>query len=458
MKKTSLNKILCACCLLAILGCSDYLEVETPKDHIDKTKVFSDDQLATAALTQVYSLMRANGFLSGTTSGAGVLLGCYTDELEATTTRTVAFRNFYEGSVLSNNSGISELWNQSYKQIYMANTMIEGLTATNALTENIRRQLLGEAYTVRALIHLYLCQTFADVPYVTTTDYKINQKITKLKARQVLENVVEDLIEAEKLLVPAYPSAEKVRINQAAAQAFLARAYLYLENWDKAAYYAQLVIENSAYDLDELDKVFLKTGKSAIWQFKPEFEGKNALEADSYIFESVPAPDVKIALDLLNAFEPDDNRKVEWLKGVGTGEVNSHAYKYRLRGGSLGGSSTEYSTIIRIEEMYLIAAEAAAEQQNWDVCNDMINKIRSRVGLAEVSVANREEAVSTILQERRVELFCEYGHRFYDLKRKGRLNAVTLNKSGWQPHFSVLPLPENELLLNPNLLPQNIGY
>jgi hypothetical protein len=51
------------------------------------------------------------------------------------------------------------------------------------------------------------------------------------------------------------------------------------------------------------------------------------------------------------------------------------------------------------------------------------------------------------------------GHRFFDLKRLGMLDSVlTLEKPGWNTTDALFPLPESELLLNPNLLPQNDGY
>ena len=67
--------------------------------------------------------------------------------------------------------------------------------------------------------------------------------------------------------------------------------------------------------------------------------------------------------------------------------------------------------------------------------------------------------MKAIRQERQVELFTEFGHRFFDLKRWGLLDEI-LNgiKPGWNETDRVLPLPEKELLVNPNLQPQNAGY
>ncbi|WP_430613202.1 RagB/SusD family nutrient uptake outer membrane protein [Flavobacterium sp. JP2137] len=437
-------------------GCSDFLDIDAPKDQIDRTKVFNDDQLATAALTNTYTLMRNNGFLSGNTSGVGYLLGCYTDELEVTDPQTIYYKNFYLCTVVSNNTALTELWNHSFKQIYNVNTILEGIELSTGLTESVKNQLYGEALAIRGILHFYLTQTFGAVPYVTTTDYNLNKQIGKLANDQVMQKAIDDLVEAEELLLDQYPTSERVRINKSVVQAFLARMYLYTENWAFAIEYTQKVINKPAFELEDLDNVFLKESKSAIWQFKPEIEGWNTLEADAYVFEALPAPYARLSQYLLNDFEPNDLRKVKWVNTVGNLQENSHAYKYKQRGSS--SPSKEFSVIIRIEEMYLIAAEATAANADWQLCNDMLNSIRTRAGLSEVSVFDYSTALEAVLQERKIELFCEFGHRFYDMKRTNRLGVLATVKPNWQPYFALLPIPENELLLNTNLRPQNIGY
>lgn len=456
MKKITSYLLLAGFTILT--GCNDFLEIEMPKDQIDHTKVFNDERLATAALTQVYTLMRGNGFLSGNTNGCGFLLACYTDELEITTTQTIYFKNFYDGTVLPSNSVITEWWNHTYRQIYTVNTVLEGLEQATAISGTVKQQLQGEALAVRGMLHFYLAQTFGAVPYVTTTDYRVNQQTGKLPAAAVIQRAENDLKQAEGLLTATYPSAERVRINQAVAQALLARLYLYTKQWQPAQQYAETVLANAAYKPEPLNRVFLKDSQSVLWQFKPEIEGRNALEADTYIFEALPAPQSRLSKAFLNSLEMNDLRKETWVRYVAGSSEDAHAYKYTQRGGSSSMPSKEYSVIMRIEELYLIAAEAAAEQNNWETCNAMLNTLRNRAGLPDVEVSDPVSAIEAVLKERRTELFCEFGHRFYDLKRRNRLNDLLQVKPGWQPYFSLLPLPENELLLNPNLLPQNAGY
>ena len=84
--------------------------------------------------------------------------------------------------------------------------------------------------------------------------------------------------------------------------------------------------------------------------------------------------------------------------------------------------------------------------------------MRNTAGLSDTPAITADEIIAAVLQERRFELFTEYGHRFFDLKRSGALDTVLpLVKSGWNSTDQLWPIPETELLANPNLT-QNPGY
>lgn len=442
--------------LLLATGCNDFLEVEVPKDMVDQTKTFNDDRTAEAALHHAYVLLTENGFLSGNAGAAPVLLGCYTDELEVTSPSFPDYMNFYNGAVLANNSSVSALWNQTYAQIYTVNNILEGLKNSTGITESVKAQLQGEALAIRGILHFYLAQTFGEVPYVTSVDYKVNQKIGKLSVNAVMERALTDLKDAEEILLPTYPTAERIRINKSVVQGFMARMYLYMKNWSLARQYAESLVNNAEYAPFPVDGLFLKESKSAIWQLKPTINGMNTYEALTYTFFAVPAPNIKLSTSLLGIFEAGDLRRAHWIKFIDSDQQNAHNYKYTKMGFST--PVAEYSVVLRIEEMYLIAAESAAQLQDFDSYNLYMNQIRNRAGLDDVYVQSVDQAVRAILQERQIEFFCELGHRFYDLKRTDRLMDLQAVKPNWKQNLSILPLPENELLLNPNLLPQNTGY
>lgn len=456
--KTFCNYIVMLAAVAVMVGCEDFLEVDMPKDQMGSVAVFNDDKLAEAAWINTYSNLRMNGFLNGKTDGIGFLLACYADDLDVTNPTAIYYRNFFEHSVMPSNEAVANLWNSSYKQIYYVNAVLEGVERSELMSDAMKKQIKGEALAVRAILHFYLAQTFGDVPYVTDTDYEVNRKVGKIGVTEVMNLTVADLKKAEELLHQQYASAERVRINKGAVQAFLARMYLYTENWTLALQYAETVISTPGYEPEQLENLFLKESTSALWQFKPEIGGLNAIEANTYIFEALPAPESRLSQSLLNSFETDDLRKEHWIKFLGADFMNAHAFKYTVRGGSSSNASKEYSVVLRIEEQYLIAAEAAAHLADWDTANGRLNTIRSSRGLEKVEFFETQQLVNAVLKERRAEFFCEFGHRFYDLKRLARLDDLLETKPKWRAALQILPLPENELLLNPNLLPQNTGY
>ena len=110
-------------------------------------------------------------------------------------------------------------------------------------------------------------------------------------------------------------------------------------------------------------------------------------------------------------------------------------------------------------EQYLIRAEARAQLGNISGAQQDVNKIRNRAGLSNTTSTTPVSLVVAVLQERKMELFTEQGLRWFDLKRTGLANSILeATQPNWKSNQIILPLPESELLLNNNLLPQNTGY
>jgi hypothetical protein len=112
-----------------------------------------------------------------------------------------------------------------------------------------------------------------------------------------------------------------------------------------------------------------------------------------------------------------------------------------------------------LAELYLVRAEALAMQNNLTAALSDLNMIRKRAGLSNLPTnLNKEQILSAISQERRVELFIEWAHRWFDLKRTG--NAITVLrplKPSLEESDLLYPIPYSQLETNPYLL-QNPGY
>jgi len=452
------NKILLVFALITILGCDDFVTVEEPYFQLTGSTVFADKSTANAAMVDIYSKLRDGGLLYGSTSGSTATLGMYADELVYYGATDANFFPMYSNALLSTSPLLSQFWNTSYHQIYCANAVIEGCQNSTGLTTAEKNQFIGEALFVRALVHSYLVSVYGAIPYIKTTDYTLNSVQSRMPISDVYEHIISDLETAVTLLPDAYISAERVRPNRSAASALLARIYLYDERWAEAANAASAVINNALYVWeDDIDAVFLKNSTATIWQFSPKLTGNNTNEGALFIFQTGPPTTVGLSTALYTSFEPNDLRKTHWIAAVTNGTSTwYHAHKYKRKTNTT--PSQEYSIVLRLSEQYLIRAESRARQGELSSAKEDLNKVRQLAGLPNTTALTAVALVDAVLEERQHELFTEFGHRFIDLKRTGSLDAVLpLTKSGWNSTDQYWPLPENELLINPNLT-QNPGY
>lgn len=464
-KKTGLQASAGCCKLLlagvltiAFTGCEDYLQVDLPSSQLTADAVYEDTSTATAALLNVYANVRGTGMFSGTASGITAEMGLYADELQYYGSPTYFAVNFYNNSLIASNSQITSWWSSAYAQIYAANAVIEGVQGSETLPEAVRQQLSGEAIFLRALLHFHLENLYGDIPYVTTTDYRINNVVPRMPSAQVYNRIASDLEEAITLLSEDYPAQGRSRANKQVARALLSRVYLYMGDFAAAADMASALINDSAtYSLPAPELSYLKDSPSAIWQFMPSVEGKNTDEGTTFIFQQGPPSFVALNNGLVEAFESGDLRRGAWVREVNGTDTWYHAFKYKERLST--SESVEYPIILGLAEQYLIRAEARAMQSDLIGAVSDINIIRLRAGLGETDASSQPELIEAIMKERRLELFTEYGHRFFDLKRNGLLDtALSGVKPGWQSTDARLPIPETQIIINPNLAPQNPGY
>lgn len=455
-KKITAALISCLLCL----SCNKILEV-TPSSKITFEQTFSDDLTAISAIRGVYGdmLQYAHAF-SGANQSMQALLGLSADELSETL-NTPILKQFENNALRANNEHIKNLWNSIYNTIYAANAVMNGIEQSESITENTKNSLKGEALFIRAFSHFYLVNIFGKVPIVITTDYAVNSQLSRQDTNVVYDQIITDLLEAEQLLNDEYINGERVRPVKATATALLARVYLFTNNWVKAEQSATTVIEDAKFSLVELADISLSNNGEAIWQLHSSSLTENAATNEGIYF-LYPSYYNALRPEFIDAFETGDLRKIEWT------QVNSGflvPYKYRVSGS--GGSRSEYSTVFRLAEPYLIRAEAKIQQDNIEGGVEDLNEIRSRArdenpgDLPDLPASlNKTDALLAVQQERKVELFTEWGHRWLDLKRWGIASEVLLPLKGleWQNTDMLYPIPQIELDRNRKLGNQNQGY
>ncbi|WP_335965397.1 RagB/SusD family nutrient uptake outer membrane protein [Galbibacter sp. PAP.153] len=445
------------CCIVLLnFSCEDFVGVELPSSQLGTEVVFKDAASANAAMTGVYANIRDTGILSDLSYD----MGLYSDELDLYGSGTTNAQGFYQNSLMPSDNKIGSWWNDTYSQIYDVNAIIEHVNGSNNLSEDLVNQLMGEALFIRGMLHFYLSQVYGEIPYITTTDYKDNTAVSKMAVVDIFTHVEADLSEAVSLLPGSYSTDDRTRANRAVAMAFLARVYLYNGKWEKAKQMAGSVLEQTdLYQWEEnLESVFLKESSATLLQWYPKFEGNNTPEGRIFIFDSAPPDNVALASDLVKSFHPNDLRLTHWIRKISdTEESWYHSFKYKEKGSS--DPVKEYSVMLRLAEIYLIRSEASVRLGDFDLALSDLNKVRTRAGLAAITTRAPKMLLELIGEERRHEFFTENGHRFFDLKRNNRLDRVLSGiKTGWVSTDQLLPLPERELVLNPQLEPQNPGY
>lgn len=477
------KNIFVICLLASILAtsCKKYLTIPLPVDKISGSSAFTNDKSAAALISHVLGNLVTSQAFDG--EGIGFSAAEYSDEL---TNYSLKADNvaFYTNVVTNNLTG--KYWTSFYTHIYNCNLAIEGISASTSII-NYKNQWIGEALFLRAFLHFSLTNLYGDVPLVTSSDFRVNNTLGRTPKSEVYKQIIADLLQAKSLLSTDYRNATGVtttsrsRPNQMAATALLARVYLYAGEWAKAEEQANILIANTAtYELPTPAQTFLAASKETIWSFAVA-----PTEAEPYVrdyriyYNNVPAVLVPPATlnslgiyailspSLVSSFETEDQRLTAWASKTTTTAIPPALpqtyylmakYKSRVNG-------IENIVMLRLAEQYLIRAEARAQLNNVLGANSAqsdLNAVRGRAGLTGTPAITSTEMLAAIAKERRIELFTEHGHRFFDLKRTGTIDAVMsvaapLKGGTWTSQKQIWPIPANDILANPNLT-QAPGY
>ncbi|WP_212003903.1 RagB/SusD family nutrient uptake outer membrane protein [Chitinophaga sp. HK235] len=446
-------------------SCNKFVEVGLPPNKVTSDATFKDDPNATSAVVGLYSqVMAITNIASGSITA---YTGLASDEL----LYTLDIKNpkeFQSNTISSTNGIISlDLWSRPYQYIYQANACIEGISASTGISSGVKNQLLGECLLLRSFLYFYLIQLYGNVPYINFSDYTRSATLPRTDVSEIYQNIVNDLNKSKKLLTETNPTSGVVRPNKYAARALLARVYLYTGNWALAEEEATAVIESQKYSLvTDLSKVFLMNSNEAIWQIMPTGTIINTQEGNLFVSNSpVAVPTYLISDQLLSAFEPGDPRKTSWISTkVIAGRPYNFPFKYKIPA-KPNTVVTEYYNILRLAEQYLIRAESRIRLGKTNAGIEDINTLRKRArGNSSNILSDRaqnlsfDDAMKYLQQERRIELFAEWGQRWFDLKRF-KLASLVLKpiKPSWRDSDTLFPIPNSEILLNKNLT-QNNGY
>ena len=455
--------LICIC----FSSCKKFVQVSLPPNEIVSASVFADSADATSAILGIYILCMENGQMTIGNGGLSLYSGLSGDELIPTSSTNQNYYQFYKNSLLSSNLlNESDMWSIGYQLIYQANACLEGVESSTTLTNTLKSQLMAEAKFIRAFFYFNLVNLYGEVPLSISSNYNVNAIMGRSSVDSVYDQIFNDLSSALKLF-PTQITLGSSRPNYLSTEALLAKAYLYKSQWANAISASTEVINSGLYQLDTLNGIFLEGSTEAIWQLVPVLADYSTDEGLFYLPSSNNVkPGYIISSFLLNAFEQGDLRRINWLdSNIVNGTIYYYPYKYKLPY-DLGNVPNEAFTILRLSEQYLIRAEAEAQTDDISDAVGDLNIIRVRAGLPDYSGGMDKISVLTaIYHERQVELFCECGNRWFDLKRTNTLNQVMGGSNGvcaskggtWVLSADVYPIPLSQILANSSLI-QNNGY
>lgn len=353
-------------------------------------------------------------------------------------------------------------WNICYQQVFYTNIVLEGLNKISDGTVEWK-QVRGSALFKRAYAFFNLSQIFAPVYDSATAaadmgiplrlQSDVNIVSVRSSVKETYEQIINDLLEANSLLVNGIVYNFPNRPSKPAVSGLLARVYLSMRNYSKAFEYANLCLQqhNKLIDYNTLSTTavlpFATLHDEAIYQTR--MDNLNAY------FSSSNA-DVHVDSILYRSYVDNDLRKIIFFR------LNTVGLP-RLKGSYFGNSLA--FTGLATDEIFLIRAECYARAGNIAAAMSDLNILlakRWKTGtFIPFTATDPADALIKVLTERRKELVFR-NLRWSDLRRLNKEGAnITLTRVLNGQTYTlppndlryVLPIPTDEIALSG--IPQN---
>ncbi|MGB3467505.1 MAG: RagB/SusD family nutrient uptake outer membrane protein [Cyclobacteriaceae bacterium] len=519
IKTMKANNIIISAILILLInfGCSEDFLDRQPLDSVVSSNFYQTEEQAKQALVAIYDALQYQS--SPGVSWAPFLTmsdilsdDAYAGGGDANDGQEEDELNRF--NISTTNPIVHSLWLKNYTGIYRANIYLENIDGIDASEEFISRTT-AEAKFMRAYFHFELARFFENIPLMTFTikgasEYNQDQETPEETYNQIALDLVESINS-----LPEDTSDEPGRITKWAAEALLARVYLFYNGVygrdlqageetigsSAALAYLEDLINNSGHDLlpdyadnfslageFSIESVFeISHGDSPAWwdwnylrgsegNLASQLQGPRVTGSDNWdrgwsfatvtqkLFDDLSG-DPRREATIVTQTELDGNLTEGYQHtGYFSNKYTSDAEHWGSDGQFEHNRTTNYR-VIRYSDVLLMAAElGSGNAQNY------LDQVRSRVGLTSVPAT-----FDNIMNERRLELSLE-GIRYFDLLRQGIGVAdqeLSLSAErgplyiGDQAIFEVdfnpatkgfLPIPQVEVDLSNGTFNQNDGY
>jgi hypothetical protein len=443
-------------------SCKDSFLELSPYTQVPNDAAVSTEADLLVALRGTYAQLRSANLFGRTIQVIGDLGA---DNAFLSSRNSGRYFAFDQYIIPVNNADYEGYWNNAYTAILRANNIINAKLTESATVTHIK----GEAYALRALLYFNLVRSFAKsgdmaaegVPIVLSYDPTLKPK--RNTVQEVYTQILSDLDKAYTSMTEYNGSA---RLSKFAARGLAAKVAFYQGDYAKALTYATEVINSGGFTLLPSGAVLTYWANPASTSNKVETLFEVSADATlnagtdelGYIYNQAGYGDLLANEELYKLYSDTDVRKK--LITIGSrAQAENPAYivnKYQ----NVAGDRDD-KKVLRLSEVYLIAAESAARTNNETDALKYLNTLVAQRDASLVYASTGATLIEDIITERRKELAFE-GDRFFDLNRLkrdivrvgGRYSIRTIPFSN---NFRIGPIPQSERNANPNIS-QNPGY
>lgn len=479
-------------------SCEEPLMLE-PETAIDYDMVYVDADGVKLALDGAWSIVAGPNLFAGTSTVFSELLGADGTTRISWTGTFIGYRDMFRKALDKNDGTIAAKWIDSYRAINIVNNVLANLDLVSTdPTDSERRRVEGEARFIRGILYFQLVSFYA-LPWVPATanaqmgvplvldpvqTYEDIVFPARATVAQVYARIEADLLAARTLLAPGRAGANRGLATSTNTSAFLVRMFMTQHRWPEAAAEATIVINqfganalnvtprgafnNPGYTSEDVFMIrqnlhshagSANSGIGTFFASMPGFgRGDIQAQAGHMTFMGQLAGDVRASIE--------DNPTARIINEISA----MHYWGYGTRAGRRRtvkwGRYDTFINVIRLAEMHLSRAEAnfmigPASAIGDDPIDDL-NLIRDRANAPEID--DPATITLTLIQGDRYRELCFEGHALQDMRRwRGQVLTPAGSPHGagvvmlWNDPRLVLPIPQRELDVNPQLV-QNTGY
>lgn len=467
---------------LSFGACKKDLLNINPQQQTDVALVVIDLPTTKAAVMGTYGLLQSASYYG---RNMMVLPEVMADNMFISRKNSKRYTSYDQYTVATNDTYANATWNILYRTVVNANIIIsKGKVLTVPESEAAEvNHLIGEAHVLRALASFDLVRLYA-APYNATPDAShigvpvvsvsgtSKEDIIMPKRNTVKESynlIVADLKRAVEILPTTqigFTASNRGHISHFAAEALLARVYLYMGDYVNAEIAATNVINSGKYTLLSNANYLnfrVQSNSESIFEVLYNTTSNNGTDAlSNFLTQGGSYGDGLATENLFNAYKATDVRRGFIVKSKRTGSGGEDPAYVITKYNNIS-TYEEGIKVIRFAEVYLIRAEARAKQTGKDALAAAdLDVIAKRADLtATTTTATGQALINLIINENRKEFAFE-GHRLFDLTR----NKLAFTKYGMSDLvlqipanslLTVLPIPLREMNANSNM-EQNEGY